>query len=301
MEEIKIEEIKRTSPVQKLGTSGAEVNLSANYIKLKCKNAGVYQYVVQYSPPCESRPNRMQMIQSCRDVIGPVRLFDGMVLFLPIMLKEPVTLIKTTRPTDNVETTVRIQLTKILPPEQIPPTVFNIIFRSIMTELKMQQIGQHFYSADHQIPLQQHRLNIWPGYITAVHEFTDGLYLVADVAHKVIRADTCWHLLADLRKRNSQNFREAAANALIGSVVLTPYNNRTYRIDDILWDITPNSKFKYHDKDEWTYVRYYKYVQLYASQFPRLHPGRNGRLLCSKLRKKVFWDFRQCFSRSVRQ
>ncbi len=260
MEEIKIEEIKPTSPVQKLGTNGTPVNLSANYIKLKCKNAGVYQYVVQYSPPCESRPNRMQMIQKCRDVIGPVRLFDGMVLYLPIMLKDPVTLIKAERPTDKVETTIRIQLTKILPPEQIPPNVFNIMFRSIMNELKMQQIGQHYYSADQQIALQQYRLNVWPGYITAVHEFSDGLYLVADVAHKVIRNDTCWNLLCELKRRNPNNIKDEAANALIGSVVLTPYNNRTYRIDDILWDLTPQSTFTYHDKEEWTYVRYYQYV-----------------------------------------
>jgi hypothetical protein len=71
------------------------------------------------------------MVKSLVDIVGPLTLFDCMTLFLPIMLKETITVATAQRPTDGEETEIKIQLTKILPPEQIPPVVFNIIFRNI--------------------------------------------------------------------------------------------------------------------------------------------------------------------------
>ncbi len=47
--------------------------------------------------------------------------------------------------------------------------------------------------------------------------------------------------------------------ALIGTVVLTRYNNKTYKIDDILWDKTPLDTFTQgRGGAEISYVDYYK-------------------------------------------
>jgi len=35
------------------------------------------------------------------------------------------------------------------------------------------------------------------------------------------------------------------------------YNNKTYRIDDINWEMNPRSKFKGKDDKEQTFVEYY--------------------------------------------
>lgn len=43
------------------------------------------------------------------------------------------------------------------------------------------------------------------------------------------------------------------------------YNNKTYRIDDIAWDHTPNNTFKKGDKDV-SFKSYYKAVGV-------IHPG----------------------------
>lgn len=90
MEEIKVEHIQRISPVRKMGQSGEPTPFMTNYIKLKCKNMGVYQYVVQYDPPVDSAYNRHKLLYMCNEVIGSVRLFDGLTLFLPILLKDKV-------------------------------------------------------------------------------------------------------------------------------------------------------------------------------------------------------------------
>jgi len=259
---LKIEEIKRSSPVLKIGTSGNRIELSANYIRLKCKNAGVYQYVVHFDPPVEALQSRKTMVRKASDIIGYVHLFDGSTLFLPIMLKDNITVVNSKRPTDGEDTKLLIKLKKILPPEQIPSVVFNVIFRKIMGHLKMKQIGQHFYNPQQRIKVPQHNLEIWPGYTTAVQDYEDGLYLVADVSHKIIPSRTCLELLYALKESSSDgaSFKQQAIDALIGVVVLTPYNNRTYRVDDILWDLSPRNEFIYHNGEQCSYQDYYKYV-----------------------------------------
>lgn len=260
VEELKVEQILRQSPVRKVGEAGTPTNFSTNYIKLKCKNQGVFQYVVHFNPPVDNQFTRIKLLYHCSEVTGSVRLFDGHTLFLPILLKDKVTTIKARAKSESNEVTLRIQLTKILPPEQIPPTVFNIIFKNIMKVLQMSRIGLHYFSSLKQINVPNHNLQIWPGYVTAVQEFEDGLYLVVDIAHKVLRNDTCWHVMVNLNRnaKSIDNFREQVFNSIIGNIVLTRYNNKTYRIDDIMWDENPMSEFVYHNGQRTTYFAYYK-------------------------------------------
>jgi aubergine len=48
--------------------------------------------------------------------------------------------------------------------------------------------------------------------------------------------------------------------AIIGSVVLTRYNNQTYRIDDIDETSSTNSTFLKNDGSSISYIDYYKQV-----------------------------------------
>ena len=57
--------------------------------------------------------------------------------------------------------------------------------------------------------------------------------------------------------RNEADLKEAAAQYLIGQVVLTRYNNKTYHVDDVAWNLNPTSKFKKSTGEEISYVDYY--------------------------------------------
>lgn len=85
-----VEHIQRKSPVRKMGEVGEKVDLVTNYIRLKCNNPGVYQYVVHFNPPIDSKYHRIKMVYFLNSIIGDVRLFDGVTLFLPILLKDKV-------------------------------------------------------------------------------------------------------------------------------------------------------------------------------------------------------------------
>lgn len=46
------------------------------------------------------------------------------------------------------------------------------------------------------------------------------------------------------------DFKQKAIQALVGCLVLTRYNNRTYRIDDIIFDQNPMSTFTNYKGEE---------------------------------------------------
>ena len=66
------------------------VPLSANYIYLKCRNEGVFQYSVNFSPQVDSMGMRKHLLRQLSNVTGDVKAFDGAILFLPIRLPETV-------------------------------------------------------------------------------------------------------------------------------------------------------------------------------------------------------------------
>ncbi|XP_015776705.1 PREDICTED: piwi-like protein 1 [Acropora digitifera] len=108
------------------------------------------------------------------------------------------------------------------------------------------------------------RLELWPGYTTSIMPYETDVLLSADVSHKVLRQTTVLEFLYELyNSGRERNFYDEACKQLIGQIVLTRYNNKTYRIDDIKWDTHPNhtfpGRFKGVERDI-SYVDYYKEV-----------------------------------------
>jgi hypothetical protein len=64
------------------------VHLACNYIALKCRNQGVYQYAVSFSPEVDSLFMRHRLIEESSQVLGSTKSFDGRILFLPIKLNQ---------------------------------------------------------------------------------------------------------------------------------------------------------------------------------------------------------------------
>ena len=75
---------------------------------------------------------------------------------------------------------------------------YNSLFRRIMQTLKMVQMNKNLYNPCEAMMVPQHKLEIWPGYVTAVHEHEGGVMLCLDVSHKVLRTSTAHDLLADI-------------------------------------------------------------------------------------------------------
>ena len=74
-----------------VGTSGTKIPVYTNYFKLlSAPNWLIYQYRVDFSPMVDSKALRSRFVKDHKELLGPIRSFDGMTLFLPKKLPEKV-------------------------------------------------------------------------------------------------------------------------------------------------------------------------------------------------------------------
>ncbi|XP_069773595.1 piwi-like protein 2 isoform X2 [Narcine bancroftii] len=239
------------------GSSGKPISLAVNHIKISCRNRAVYQYHVTFSPDVECRNIRFGMLKEHQTVTGRVIAFDGAILYLPVKLPEVINL-KSQRRTDGTEVDIKIQMTKVLQPNSnlcIP--YYNVIFRRVLRILDLKLIGRNFYDPTNAHFLPQYRLQIWPGYSARIRRTDGGLMLMVDLSHKVIRNESVIDVMQAIYQKNSENFQDDCMKQLVGSTIMTKYNNRTYRIDDIDWDKDPTSSFQMTDGKDVTFCEYY--------------------------------------------
>ncbi|XP_068460934.1 piwi-like protein 2 [Clinocottus analis] len=253
--ELKMESA-REPPNNKAGTKGTPITIGSNHIPIRCRNEAVFQYHVTFTPNVESMGMRFGMMKDHRSVTGEVVAFDGSILFLPVKLNEVV--LKSVRRTDNEEITIKIQMTKILPPNSdlcIP--FYNVVLRRVMKIIGLKLVGRNHYDPESAVILGKHRLQVWPGYSTSIKRTDGGLYLNVDVSHKVLRNDSVLNVMNTLYQQSKENFQEECTKELIGNIIITRYNNCTYRIDAIQWDKSPKDTFTLMDGTETTFVEYY--------------------------------------------
>ncbi|KAM5245958.1 piwi-like protein 4 [Ctenodactylus gundi] len=244
----------------KTGSSGIPVKLVTNLFNLDLpQDWRLYQYYVTYSPDLASRKLRIALLYKHSKLSNKAKVFDGTTLFLSEKLEEKVTeLSSETRNGETVKLTLTLQ-------RELPSTspvciqVFNLIFKKIFKKLSMYQIGRNFYKPSDPVEIPQHKLSLWPGFAISVSHFESRLLFSADVSYKVLRNETVLEFMTNLCYTvGTSCFTRACEQQLIGLIVLTRYNNKTYRIDDVDWSMKPTDTFKRWDSSEITYVDYYK-------------------------------------------
>ncbi|XP_020631825.1 piwi-like protein 1 isoform X2 [Orbicella faveolata] len=270
--------------VDKKGGTGKTIQLVTNHFRLMTKpNFAVYQYDVSFNPEIESKRLRVALLKSQSAVIGQVHAFDGRMLFLPLRLADQVTKLNLeTRSGNAVEMT--ITLTNEIPKDS--PSMlqlYNIIFRRILKNIGMQQVGRNYYHIDHPIMIDKFKLELWPGYTTSIMPYETEVLLSADVSHKVLRQTTVLEYLYELYNTvNQRDFHSTATKKLVGQIILTRYNNKTYRIDDIKWDVFPSHTFHGRFKGV---ERDISYIEYYQETYERTITDRDQPLLVSRLKK----------------
>ncbi|XP_067168369.1 piwi-like protein 2 [Apteryx mantelli] len=247
----------RQAAAAKPASKGAASPLGLNVVKIHCQNEAVYQYHVSFSPDVECKSMRFAMLKEHQAVTGDVTAFDGAILYLPVLLPQLVGL-KSQRRTDGEEISITIQMTKVLEPSSdlcIP--FYNVVFRRVMRILDMKLVGRNFFDPTRAAVLQHYRLQIWPGYSVSIRKRDGGLFLSVDVIHKVIRSDSVLNFMHAIYQQSASSFQDECTKQLVGSVVITRYNNHTYQIDDIDWNKTPKDSFTLTSGEEITFVDYY--------------------------------------------
>ncbi|KAJ9591964.1 hypothetical protein L9F63_001476, partial [Diploptera punctata] len=250
--------LQEKPPVHKSGESGKEVPATANYIRLFLEpGKGVFEYEVRFQPEVDSQSIRFKMLGQHLDALGGTKTFDGVILYLPIKLQNEETFFTSTHPGDGSKYTLKVIFKKKKRLGECTH-LYNVLFRRIMQELKMVLMGRQHFCPENSFNIPQHKLEVWPGYVTAVDEYEGGIQLCCDSSHRVLRTQTVNDLMSDCVKQDPNNFKDVIQKAVIGCIVLTRYNNRTYRVDDIDWSQTPLSTFSNSAGRKISYLEYYK-------------------------------------------
>lgn len=226
-----------------------------NYLQLHFdSDKGVFEYEVRFRPDVHAKNLRQKLLNQHRAIIGNANTFDGVVLYLPTKLPN-VTEVISVSPTDNANYEVKIIFKRKMKMRDCKH-LYNVLFDRIMKKLEYVRFGRKKFDPTAPKIIPQHKLEVWPGYVTAVDEYEDGVMLNLDVSHRLLCQSTVLEMLSQIYLSDKDNLRQLAAASLLGSVVLTRYNNRTYRIDDIDWDASPKSTFIMNGRDV-SYMEYY--------------------------------------------
>ncbi|XP_069895705.1 piwi-like protein 4 [Dipodomys merriami] len=266
----------------KTGSSGVPVTLVTNLFNLDIpRDWQLYQYYVTYNPDIKSRRLRNALLYNHSDLANKAKAFDGAILFLSEKLEKKVTELSSKTHRDE---TIKMTITLMCElPLRSPVCIhfFNIIFKKILKQLFTCRIGRNFYKLSEAVEIPQHRLSLWPGYAISVSHYESSLLFSADVNYKILRNKSVLELLTDLEhSAGMSEFTQICEKQLIGRVVLTRYNNRTYRIENINWSLKPVHTFRRRDGSEISYVDYY--VQRYGIALSDL----NQPVLVSLLKSK---------------
>ena len=145
-------------------------------------------------------------------------------------------------------------------PRMVP--VYNTILAKIQKEMKLIPIRDSYYNMAREKKIPMHGLCVWPGYTATIQEQVGGLMLMVDLSFKVLRNQNVLQIFSEIKKSSTNaTFKTSSMRALIGQTILTRYNNKNYRIDDIDWDTNPLSTFTYgygDNKREITFVEYFQ-------------------------------------------
>ncbi|CAF3532884.1 unnamed protein product [Rotaria socialis] len=242
----------------KQGESGKEISLVANYIKmLAAPKWDLYRYHCSFEPNIELRKIRRETLAKAdiKDVA-----FDGTLLYSfedfglekMIACKHPIT---------NEPLLIKIKRTSTASPES--PEFFhlaNLIVRKLLEIAGLKLLGRNYYSFDKKIELERYKLTLFPGFMTAVNVYEGQLMINVDLSTKVMNKQTVYCILMDKFNcfNDARQAQDASLKELLGQIVLTPYNNETYKIMDVAWDKDPNYQFTKRDGTQQSLCQYYE-------------------------------------------
>ncbi|XP_052739671.1 piwi-like protein Siwi [Bicyclus anynana] len=251
--------ILRTRPVtvtSKKGATGQPLNLMANYFTVKTTPQwSLYQYHVDITPEEDRTGIKKALMRIHKNTFGGY-LYDGTVLYTVKKLHpDPLELYSDRN--DGERMRIMIKLTcQVSPGDYHYLQVFNILIRKCFSLLNLTLMGRDFFDANAKVDIPEYKLQIWPGYKATINQYEDKLLMVTEIAHKVLRMDTVLHMLREYIAK-SPNYKPIFTEELVSKIVMTDYNKKTYRIDDVSWNDSPLSTFRMKDQDV-SYVEYYQ-------------------------------------------
>eukprot|EP00095_Tigriopus_kingsejongensis_P002312 maker-scaffold347_size200506-snap-gene-0.20 protein:Tk02312 transcript:maker-scaffold347_size200506-snap-gene-0.20-mRNA-1 annotation:"giwi protein" len=257
-------EIIRTRPhtlESKQGQAGNSVQLLANYFPItRAPDWKIFQYRVDTVPEEDHIGSKKRMVRVFEREFGTF-IFDGTMLFSMHKLSPDGSPL--TRTTEHPHTQTVVEITFSFTNEVEPTTVqflhlLNIIMNTCLESKKLgyQRVGRDYFDPKAREIYAKFNVEMWPGYRTSIRQHESEILLCTELCTKLMRTDT---VLDQMMKRcRGGPDKNAILKALLGKIVLTKFNNKTYRVDDVDFDNNPGMEFEMRNGDKKTIANYYR-------------------------------------------
>ncbi|XP_064073590.1 piwi-like protein Ago3 [Vanessa tameamea] len=252
-------EVKDTPPVVKKGETGTPCEVTANFIYLNFEENNVFEYEVRYDPDQDYKHLRFKLLNEHNHFFKE-KTFDGITLYVPHMLPDEALNLVSTNPFDESKVNINIIFRRTRRLSEMIQ-IYNVLFKHIMKDLQLVRFGRQHFNEHAAIQIPQYKLEVWPGYVTAVDEYEGGLMLTLDSTHRVLRTQSVLSLIKETVQAEGANWKRAMSDKLIGCSVMTTYNKKLFRVDSIDDSMNPRSTFEKNEKGEMvkiSYIEYYK-------------------------------------------
>ena len=168
--------------------------------------------------------------------------------------------IPTLTSTYDVEYKVDIEWVQCIGEQDKDMMVFmKVFFNSLLRKIKFKQIGRNYFNPQQSTRLPNHNIEVWPGFSSSLQMLEKGVLLNVDIVHKVLRTDSVLDFIMDIKNKSRGDPISEIKKALIGTTILTSYNKRTYKVDDIDFEKSPKDSFLQDESgSETTYQEYFK-------------------------------------------
>ncbi|XP_060874625.1 piwi-like protein Siwi [Metopolophium dirhodum] len=250
-----------TSSDGKIGKGGQDIQLTSNYFPITTyTDWSLYQYRVDFNPIQDKINVQRGLLSSHKELLGAY-IFDGSMLFSSKKYIPNTLELTSKRNFDDEIVIITVKFIQIIEKgDHSSIQIFNLLIRKALMNLNLSLVGRNYYDEKAKINIPKHRLQLWPGYETTIGMYDSGLLLRSEISTKIMREETVLDFLkdcADNRNRDPQ-WMVKFKMGVIGSTVLTRYNNQTYRIDDVDENSNTQSTFKKKDGSSISYIDYYR-------------------------------------------
>ncbi|XP_065207417.1 piwi-like protein Siwi [Planococcus citri] len=248
--------------VSKKGKSGTPIKLKSNHFSLSAFRQWIlFKHHVEFDPVEDRTGVKKGLLKIHRDkFVG--YLFDGSTLYTinPACSEDEPMHLQSESVAGQGTFNITIKYVGTCEPGDFQYLqVFSLILRECLAYLNLVQLKRNYYDPQARVEVPEFRLQLWPGYVTAIGRYESGILLQAEISYKVLRQDTAYDLFYEASR--GRDFRTAYSAAITGQIVMTSYNNKTYRVDEVNYSATPKSTFPVKNKDgsttDTSYLDYY--------------------------------------------
>ena len=241
-----------------MGSSGTPIQVVANYFDLmKIPKFAFTQYRVDFEPEIENSRVKSGILSDQKPTLGGFIYDRGSTVYLVKSLPDDITVLDV-KIRDGTEVKIKLKKTNVISMNSDSSIqILNTILKRAMGKLKLQLVGRNLYDAVAKKTVDC-RIELWPGYITSIRQHERKILLCCELSHKVMRKESALSILMDLMKSHPRNYQDAFAKEMIGTTVLTDYNNKTYKIADVDYKQTPSSTFLSKQDSEESFISYYE-------------------------------------------